>query len=405
MADRLLCAGEPPRWTPLPGSNTLRKDSSSYFRDKNAARFRSHPVEPGVMVALATDPDLPQRVDVVACGSTLGNLLRYVRGQDKKFRILVQIVQNTMFFIRRENSPTDLIEDVRGYGHTFPEAYTTWSHDVRGSASHQRLMQYDFGGLHLLVRFEGDGFVAPPDWVPGLEPSISPAPTHAVHNIDSLTESLGRSKVSPEISSTTAKLVVKHAGRLVGQSHVFDLKTRSIKRKGEDFLADELPRLWLAQIPKFVLAFHDRGRFELAEIPVRDIEADVLKWERDHETELALLAALIHRIISLSRSQPGKKLELLHERFGILEVREQLPDAGDVLSAEAREAWCGNKVDEPDCKTPELGGQTTHATVDEPDDIYETFDGELDAHDQWDDEDKDFTACSVSCGYCGHCNY
>jgi hypothetical protein len=35
---------------------------------------------------------------------------------------------------------------------------------------------------------------------------------------------------------------------------VFDLKTRSIKRMDVDTLGDELARLWIGQIPNFVLS-------------------------------------------------------------------------------------------------------------------------------------------------------
>jgi hypothetical protein len=37
----------------------------------------------------------------------------------------------TILFIRRENSPTDLIPDVRGYSHTFLDEYTTWGLDLQ----------------------------------------------------------------------------------------------------------------------------------------------------------------------------------------------------------------------------------------------------------------------------------
>lgn len=66
----------------------------------------------------------------------------------KPFRFDVDLIGDTVFFVRRENSPTGVIKDVRGYGHTFPEKYyTSWEAETRGSISHQRIIQYEFGGL------------------------------------------------------------------------------------------------------------------------------------------------------------------------------------------------------------------------------------------------------------------
>ena len=98
-------------------------------------------------------------VDIFGCGSTFGNLLRFVRGENKSFRMIVEVVQNMVLLIRRENSPREVMQDVRGYGHTMPEAYTTWRRDVKGSESHQRIIRYKFAGLDCLVRFEADGYL------------------------------------------------------------------------------------------------------------------------------------------------------------------------------------------------------------------------------------------------------
>lgn len=97
-------------------------------------------------------------VDVFGCGSTLGNLLRFARKFKHSFKFEVDVVGKTVFFVRRENSPTEVLHDVKGYGHSFPEAYTTWDADVKNSESHQRLVQYSFGGLNMIVRSESDGY-------------------------------------------------------------------------------------------------------------------------------------------------------------------------------------------------------------------------------------------------------
>jgi len=122
--------------------------------------LRSCLTEPAFRALLAMHPDFdPLLLDVVGCGSTLGNLLRFCAGIDKDFRFDIDRVRDTIFFIRKESSPTALIHNIRGYGHSFPEAHTIWEPDVKGSASHQRIIQYDFGGLKFLVRSENDGYL------------------------------------------------------------------------------------------------------------------------------------------------------------------------------------------------------------------------------------------------------
>ncbi|PNH30211.1 hypothetical protein VD0002_g4046 [Verticillium dahliae] len=112
-------------------------------------------MEPAIESILRTRPSFAAvsstPIDIVACGSTLGNLLRFTSGDEKPFRMLVNVVGSTVHLIRREKSPNETIDDVRGYGHTFPDAYTTSDREARGSASHQRILSYCFGGLRSVV--------------------------------------------------------------------------------------------------------------------------------------------------------------------------------------------------------------------------------------------------------------
>jgi hypothetical protein len=294
--------------------------------------------------------------------------LRFVRGQDKLFRILVEVVDGTVFFIRRENSPTERIPNVRGFGHTFPEHYTTWDSDVKGSRSHQRLLRYRFGGLRFFVRFEADGYIAK------AAPS-APGPT----SLTDVVESLDATSISTRIATSDAGLRLRSGGERVDQSLIFDLKTRSARKKTEDTLGEELPRLWVAQIQRFVLAYHEDGLFN--DVRVLDVGDKVKEWEKTHKDGLSRLVSLIHRIVGMARDRPSGKLEVCHTRVGTLEIRDQLPDAGEALSTIAKAMWAtGDKGQEAESDSEGAGGI------------------------EWNDESgEDFTACSSSCGYCGRC--
>ncbi|KAG6363794.1 hypothetical protein INS49_008897 [Diaporthe citri] len=329
----IVVPGKPAKWTPLVEPRQLKPDDGQYFRDPNAAHHPKHPMEPTVLAVLAQNT---RDIDVVACGSTLGNLLRFIRGEDKLFRFLVELVEGAVFFVRRENTPHELIPDVKGYGHSFPEAYTTWELDVKGSVSHQRVLSYRFGGLSFLVRFEGDGYILAEskDEKDGHAMSFQATEGKPKGAVERSAVALDQSRVTASAPSAASELTMSPAGKLVDQEHIFDLKTRSIRRKEaatfEDTFADQLPRLWVSQVPNFILAYHDRGKFE--DITVKDAQKDVKAWERGQARVLSRLAALIHHIVGLVKSRPDGKLELRHARAGSLEVREQLEDAGDALS-------------------------------------------------------------------------
>ncbi|KAJ0384089.1 hypothetical protein COL922a_009141 [Colletotrichum nupharicola] len=343
-------------------------------------------MEPMVQAVFATHPEpLEGGVDIVACGSTLGNLLRFIRGDEKPFRMLVEVVGNTVHLIRRENSPKETIPNVRGYGHTFPEAYTTWDADVRGSASHQRILQYTFGGLRCIVRHEGDGYLRDKLTSSSKPKLLGKGRGSTLEELIASFEGNGVASVNPVPSS---ELHIQPGGFDVPQSAVFDLKTRSNMRRGQDFLGEELPRMWVAQIPNFVLAYHDRGRFN--DIEVMDVSEKIRDWEREMNGKLSQLGALLHRIIGLARTQPGGKLEISRQLLDRLEIRAQTSGVTPAFSEGVSVKWAS------------WLGQPVMSSEDE--DVDEVAGGDLTWSDG-EDVGDDFTACSQDCSYCGRCKY
>ncbi|KAI6780502.1 geranylgeranyl pyrophosphate synthetase [Emericellopsis cladophorae] len=346
----IVVPGQPPRWTPSRHDAKLERDSGQYYRDKNAARFPKHPFAPAIAACLAaaSSPPVLANINLVGCGSTLGNLLRFVRGEDRKCRMLVQKVGHTVFLVRRENSPTELIPDVRGHGHTFPEAFTTWDPEVKGSASHQRMITYNFGGLKLLVRYEADGYLDTKDKSVasvkrpscGQEGPSLPDTGIPSTAVDALTAALSRggSLSSSHVPIVGTEIHVQRAGRAPDQSQIFDIKTRGSHRRDDDHVGAELPRLWISQIPKFVLAFHNYGIFRVADVSVHDVRDRVQAWESENQTALGRLAAVLHYIIDACTTQKlgAGKLEVLIDGEGTLKVCEQREGVGDVLPVDLR---------------------------------------------------------------------
>ncbi|KAL4968240.1 uncharacterized protein BDV14DRAFT_151770 [Aspergillus stella-maris] len=390
----ILVPGEPPKWTPVSSPGKLPEDNDSYFRDQNAARYAEHVFQPAMEAILKQNASFDfTDVDIIACGSTIGNLRRFVTEPDKAFRIVVEAIGSAVFFVRRENSPTQTIPNVRGYGHTFPEANTTWGSDVKGSESHQRILQYKFAGLSCLVRYEGDGYFST------VKQLLKDADNSEAGTPDDLLKSFNNASVSTFAPINKRPLNVQTGGETIPQSTMFDLKTRSNSKEYSDVLRSELPRLWIAQIPNFIVAFHKWGVFH--DIRVNDVRDDVRKWEDEHQSDLGKLAALLRMLVAFAHSQPDGRFEVVFEGgpYNQLELREVRGQVNCCIS-EAMKNRCVEGASA-------LGEDKSDGEEEEEEREEEEFRREED----WSSEEdfgsvKDFTACSAEdCGYCGHCGY
>ncbi|EME81373.1 uncharacterized protein MYCFIDRAFT_176655 [Pseudocercospora fijiensis CIRAD86] len=352
--------GAPPQWHPLEEAQKLQEDAGEYFRDINAARYPGHPIEPAVRAVLAQEPTLTTgEVDIFACGSTLGNLLRFARKSDKGFRFVAEMAGETVFLSRRENAPDEKLMDVRGYGHTFPEAYTKLAPCVADSESHQRLIEYDLAGFRCIVRYEVDGYL--PCLASG---SIKTTSGTSLPDLEGL------------------RMVA--AGHIVPQKAVFDLKTRSARKKLtlKDVLDAEVDRLWLRQIPNFVLAYHEYGVFH--DVGVHDIRAEVARFQVEHTTELKIFSAAIAKVVAYARDHPEKRFEVFSDKPGVLELRQVGGDFPRALPDDLKSLWAGKTGD-----TAEFDDQGSEVAIHS--DAESGAEAESD-----DDSEQNFTACSAS---------
>jgi hypothetical protein len=304
--------GSPPAWTPPVGESRLKPDSEDVFRDINAARYPSYPLEPTFRALKVMEPEFDlHTIDIVGCGSTIGNLMKFSGSLSKPFRFDVDVVGDTVLFVRRESSPTEIIQDLQGYGHTFPEAYTTWDSAVRNSCSHQRVVQYEFGGLRFLVRSETDGYLK------DARLGISPAAQLEPRNLDDALETIS---LIPNTADAGKELQVRLRGTKVPQSQIFDVKTRRSNKLFD--MEDILPRLWVNHTSKFLIAYHKFGVFENPE--VEDVRGEVLAWEENNSNLLARYHAVVKRIVDVVRDSEDKQCEVSWDGEGPLLITKQI---------------------------------------------------------------------------------
>ena len=265
-----------------------------------------------------------------------------------------------------------------GTGHAFPERYTRWDNGVKDSTSHQRIISYQFGGLSCLVRFEADGY---------LEEELAPERERDATSGDS----------APAGKLEIDNISIRSGGKLIPQHTIFELKTRGVHKKNEDHMSDNLPRMWLAQIPFFILAFHHYGSFKPEDITVQDVRKEVAAWQGNNQALLHKLSVLLAKLVTIARDPDVQKYEVCVQKQGLLEIREQGGTVSSPLPSPLTWIWADHESEDDDTKSNSDGISVGS----------ETSDPDLIAHSDADDDDfvEDFTACSDACDYCGRCSY
>ncbi|KAI0541590.1 hypothetical protein GGR58DRAFT_498091 [Xylaria digitata] len=368
---KVIVPGQPAVWKPLPLPCQLPEDSGEYMRDQNGARFPDHPIQPTIQALFALNKAFdPSNVDVLGCASSLGDILRFVLSIDSTFRFDVEMVGNTLFLIR--NRKDEVIPGVRGFGHSFLNAFTSNEPDGEIVKSHQRVVSYEFGDLRCLVRFECDGYLASCD------------------GSDTLV-------IKPQFSLSTPPLgsiTIQEAGMVVPQNSVLEIKTKS-QARGKIQMNEHLPRLWLRQIPHLITAYHTHGIFQ--DVQIGNVGKDLIKWETQHQDDLKRFASILCQLITEVKRVSHLKLEVYREGLGPLQIRERTGAVRKALSDSWRDRWVA--MAEPGSKHLTSGGES-----DEDDKAYPSTRIPSDeSNGSVDGFSFDYTACSPDCGYCGHC--
>ena len=308
------------------------------------------------------------------------------------------------------------------------ENYTTWEKEVKGSESHQRVIQYFFGGLKCLVRFECDGYLE--DLTTSKKKASDRLDTRSDH--EDIVGALEAVSVSQR-PSATGNLTLKVGGSEVPQESVFDLKTRSGRHGKQINMEDQLPPLWVRQVPNFVVAYHDgAGLFEKDKIQILNVREDIQGWEKRNTAALKRMVALIRKIVDFAKCNDEHRIDVYCPSVDRLEIRKQMKGApyalppllrtrwatmptshfsaaakryGDTDEAKQGDGYSKKNINQKDYGIP---GSRNRSTTDDGgvdlNRLYaELIDGKYsDDH----EEELDYTACSAEdCGYCGRCYY
>ncbi|KAJ5356799.1 hypothetical protein N7517_011408 [Penicillium concentricum] len=294
--------GTPACWSPPRGPQQVKMDSGVYLIAENAIRHPTSPFEPLFRALYLENPSFDIRsVDVVTDRNCIRQLLSFINpGLEKtqRFTLHVELIKNTVIICRVEKKKRQYIKPGQpsGFGHNFEKRYTI--HQIKGSTSHHRIISYTFGALKLLIRHETDGYVAA--GIAGHSTTVNQS-THDHLSSKMKSVSLSQPGIYLYTTPPECKLTIRKAGEPVPLASTLEIKTRTIKRPlaMKDFAA----QLWISQTPKLVRAYHTEGKFQPPE--VEDAIAVVKSWEDLHQVDLRKLAALIRKIIEVTKECGG----------------------------------------------------------------------------------------------------
>ncbi|KGQ09065.1 hypothetical protein BBAD15_g5597 [Beauveria bassiana D1-5] len=336
----IIVPGMPPKWTPLDRPRPLKQDAGIYYRDRNAAHYPDNPIEPTVEAIMKMNPSV----------------------NDAMTRHFPTFAAMAIPFLKAT-------------------LHGMLVHAVRPHIS--ALFNSGFGGLGCLVRFEGDGYL-PDKAGQRVEKEALSRRIQEPHTPEDLAALLSISGTAAHSSKSPLKM--SEAGCLVPQGAVFDLKTRSIKRKDDEdaIVADELPRLWVRQVSTLILAYHTCGTFR--DIQIRDVRAEMAEWEETNREVLVCFSKLLRRILDISTYLEDGRMEITcKEGDDGLCFRKQTAEVKPAFSQATENRW---------------KAWLSHDATDghEKPSSEEETDGR-----GLDDDTPNYTACDEECDYCGHC--
>ena len=255
--------------------------------------------------------------------NSLRKLLQFVSGKvTKSWRIDVDIIEDTMFFTRWEESQVMLITGARdsGYGHGFEKAFLSFDADLQESSGHHRIVRYNLGGIDCLVRFEVDGYISDDDGFSSGKQDTA---------VDELGQGLSCLHIQNSADAAEVKMPpttevrVIQRGGLVNNDTIAELKSRSTAAHLK--MQEYIPQLWISQTRHLFVCRHKEGLMEMEPQRV-DMTEQFPDWESRNQQYLRTLVGLISEIKKVVKRAKGGKCMLvlkMEEKPRVLRVYQR----------------------------------------------------------------------------------
>ncbi|KAL7279612.1 hypothetical protein ACG7TL_006018 [Trametes sanguinea] len=329
----IIVPGSPPIWRDRALPYRVPFDTGIVMVDQNNFRM-------DVMAADGTTSVDWGAVDIITDRNGLRKLLRWLAhtGQDslKEFRIDLQLGGNKTVLMHRweKRMRENVVPPKGGCGHNFEHESTSAAPGCQGSTGHHRIVQYDLGGLKMVVRFEVDACTAGPVAARGNQPALrGGARIRVAAGVDDLTDALtglGVSSTSTTASESSgaSSIDVIRAGSVVPQDSIIELTSRSARYIHEFNWDEKYPQLVLSQTPHLYLGGHDRGTFQHIH-KYRLGGSELQNVERASQQIFKQLVSILRTIQQLLKDHGGQgSLSVVCQWDGTLQVYKRTSNAG-----------------------------------------------------------------------------
>ncbi|KAK4050339.1 hypothetical protein OIO90_005132 [Microbotryomycetes sp. JL221] len=325
----ILVPGSPPIWAnpELPMAPEKDKDAKASVVDANAAHQPEAPLAPLVAAIKTLEPNYDfKSINIVTDRINLRRLINWASPDHaadlKDFRIDLDRVGDTMLMTRweptNEGGKAAIEQAFRKEALSDPTCYP----EDKEVGSHHRIVELEFLGKKMLVRFPVDACLAE---ARQRSLSTSTAGTLSPQN---------NSADLPPMQDIASGLTIHTAGGLVPQSSLVELSLMSKTAKFDRLSAME--QMFFSQTPSLYLSRHSKGTFgSYEDVKLREMRVE----EKKAQPALMTLGAVLDDVSKALKDMgnnakaslicKGGKLEMFERTEGIQGLPEGLASAFD----------------------------------------------------------------------------
>ncbi|KAI0671204.1 hypothetical protein C8Q78DRAFT_1131581 [Trametes maxima] len=363
----IIVPGSPPVWQERTLPYHVPYDKGVRMVDQNGFRMGAAscllPLFRAVDIVAEDNSDTSHEwsdVDVITDRNGLRKLIRWLRhsGSDldeppREYRIDLQLGGNkTVLMHRWEKRTREMAAPPKsGCGISFERETTSPAQGCTRGTGHHRIVQYDFGGLKMVVRFEVDACTASPPTSTTTRGTSVTASRRApprrstdndTHNVDNLADALAGLGVSSTATGSNqspntapSSVSVIRAGTQVPQDAIVELVTRAERFVHQFDWAEKYPQLLLSYTPHLFLGIHNRGLFDHVEkYSLGGAELQHVETDPDIQAAFRQLVSVLRTIQNLVKEHGKRGRLTLVCQNGVLRVYERTTDAGVLPDSE-----------------------------------------------------------------------
>ncbi|TVY14685.1 hypothetical protein LARI1_G007941 [Lachnellula arida] len=228
-------------------------------------------------------------IHLVTDRNSLRKLLTFASNRSEKWRIDIDMINDTMFFNQWEEFRLMMINGHQdsGYGHAFEECVTAREPTLEDSIHHERIVRYELAGLECLVRFEADAYL-------NADGSGESREHLAIPSSDPSAPKPSRPVLRPPY-----KLVhVVSRGRYIDPDLIAEVKSCSTLKFN---INKTLPQLWFSQTKHLCVGRHKEG-LVTEKLEMKDMREELQKWEASNQEHLINMIRVIREIREIAKT-------------------------------------------------------------------------------------------------------